>query len=233
MIAAILPPCVASHEAYDDSEDGRLLPEESGIVARAHESRRRSFTTARVCAHRALSELGLGSDVILADEHGAPSWPAGIVGSITHCAGYRAAAVARSEALLCIGIDAEPNENVPCRVLSRLASAEERNAIDELISLDSSTAWDRLLFSAKEAVYKAWYPVTKRPLDFDKIAVRFGSVGSFEARLLVLGPEMPGHCLAGLAGQWIAENGCDHRGQRATSGRTHGQSGFRPTHRPV
>lgn len=208
MIADILPLCAASYEAYNDRDHAVLLPEESAIVAGASEPRRRRFATARVCAHRALSELGLSPVAILADEHGAPCWPTGIVGSITHCAGYRAAAVARGEALLCIGIDAEPNENVPCRVLSRLASHEERNAIDELISLDPSTAWDRLLFSAKEAVYKAWYPLTGRVLDSKQVTIVFDPIGgSFEGRLLVSGPGTHSRWLTGFTGRWLVENG--------------------------
>ncbi len=208
MLADILPLCAASCEAYDDLDDAVVLPEEKALVERAHEARRSRFATARVCAHRALSDLGLDPVAILADEHGAPCWPAGIVGSITHCAGYRAAAVARSETLLCIGIDAEPNKNVPPRVLSRLASDEERDAVYELISMDPSTAWDRLLFSAKEAVYKAWYPLTSRLLDLNEVTIAFDpSEGSFESRLLVPGPETHNGCLTGFTGRWSVNDG--------------------------
>jgi 4'-phosphopantetheinyl transferase EntD len=177
------------------------------MVARASESRRREFTTARGCARRALFEFGLGSVAILADqEHGAPIWPTGIVGSITHCAGYRAAVVARSDALSCIGIDAEPNENLPWRVLSRIASDQEREMVCDLLSSCPQIAWDRLLFSAKEAVYKAWHPLTQRWLGSRETSVIFDPVaGSFAARLLVPGPEMSGYCLAGFAGRWLFE----------------------------
>jgi 4'-phosphopantetheinyl transferase EntD len=208
MIADILPLCVASREAYSDPDDAVLLPEENAIVARALESRRRTFTTARVCARHALAELGLSPVAILADQRGAPCWPTGIVGSITHCAGYRAAAVARREALLCVGIDAEPNKNVPCRVISRLASDAEREAVDGLISSHPSTAWDRLLFSAKEAVYKAWYPLTSRRLDFKEVTIIFDPIaGSFEARLLVPGAEMHNRCLTRFTGRWLVKDG--------------------------
>jgi 4'-phosphopantetheinyl transferase EntD len=208
MIAAILPPCAASYEAYSDTDDAVLLPEENAIVARASESRRRRFTTARACARHALSELGQSPVPILADQRGAPCWPTGIVGSITHCAGYRAAAVAKSEAVLCIGIDAEPNESLPRGVLQRIASDEERVGIHELVASEPRIAWDRLLFSAKEAVYKAWYPLTGRWLDFKEAAVVFDPVAvSFRVQLLVPGPRVFDQGLAGYAGRWIAENG--------------------------
>jgi enterobactin synthetase component D / holo-[acyl-carrier protein] synthase len=50
---------------------------------------------------------------ILPGPAGEPGWPPGVTGSITHCPGYRACAVARTEDLAAIGIDAEPDEELP------------------------------------------------------------------------------------------------------------------------
>src|SRR5215207_4316780 len=125
MIEAILPGTVASVEAFQDPPDGRLFPQEEAIIARAVERRRREFTTARMCAHAALTKLGLTPVPILRGERNAPVWPAGVVGSITHCAGYRAAVVAHSSDLTAIGIDAEPNAPLPAGVLDAIALPRE------------------------------------------------------------------------------------------------------------
>ncbi|MBN1173619.1 MAG: 4'-phosphopantetheinyl transferase, partial [Micromonosporaceae bacterium] len=90
MIEAILPPLVASAELFHDPPDARMLPEEAPLVARAVPRRRAEFTTGRHCARLALASLGVEPAAILAGPDRAPRWPAGIVGTITHCDGYRA-----------------------------------------------------------------------------------------------------------------------------------------------
>ena len=94
MIEKILPAGVASAEVFADLPDAVLFPQEASALATAVEKRRREFATGRACARRALDDLGIAPSAILPGERGAPQWPPGIVGSITHCAGYRAAAVA-------------------------------------------------------------------------------------------------------------------------------------------
>ncbi|HEY6480768.1 MAG TPA: 4'-phosphopantetheinyl transferase, partial [Streptosporangiaceae bacterium] len=113
MIEEILPPSVAAAEEFGDRPDAVLFPEEEAVIGRAIEKRRREFTTARACARAALARLGQPPVAILPGERGAPGWPPGIVGSITHCAGYRAAAVARVSQVLAIGLDAEPDLPLP------------------------------------------------------------------------------------------------------------------------
>ena len=95
MIADILPSPVAAEEAFDDAGEVVLFPEEQAVIANAVDKRRLEFTTARACARVALGKLGLPPVPIVPGPRGAPRWPAGVVGSITHCAGYRACAVAR------------------------------------------------------------------------------------------------------------------------------------------
>ncbi len=117
MLAELLPPEVAAAEVFYDPPGLGLYPEEEACVARAVEGRRREFTTVRHCARAALARLGVGPSAITKGDRGAPRWPEGVVGSMTHCAGYRGAAVARTADLTAIGIDAEPNEPLPAGVL--------------------------------------------------------------------------------------------------------------------
>lgn len=208
MIAEILPQSVVSAEAYRDPDGLFLFPEEELVVSRAVESRRRAFTTGRACARRALAGLGLSPVAISPDKRGAPRWPAGVVGSITHCDGYRAAAVAWAQKVICVGIDAEPHGSLPEGVLRRIASAQEQTWLRELTATHPGISWDRLLFSAKEAVYKAWYPLTGRRLDFMEALVAFDVVhGTFGARLLVPGLTVAGRQLTGFPGRWFVGDG--------------------------
>ena len=108
MIEEILPDGAIAVEARDDSADAALFPEEEALLASAIEKRRREFATGRMCAHSALQQLGYPAGAILRGSRGEPLWPEGVVGSITHCDGYRAAAVARSQEIVTLGIDAEP-----------------------------------------------------------------------------------------------------------------------------
>ena len=100
MISEILPAGVECAEAFGDPPEAALFPAEEALLARAVQKRRREFATGRHCARSALGALGVGPAPILPGQAGAPQWPSGIVGSITHCAGYRAAAVARASEVL-------------------------------------------------------------------------------------------------------------------------------------
>lgn len=68
--------------------------------------------------------------------------------------------------------------------------------------------WDRILFCAKESVYKAWFPLTHRWLNFTDAHVDIDPAsGTFGARLLVKGPVVNGAVLDGFSGQWLVGNG--------------------------
>ncbi|WP_433873282.1 4'-phosphopantetheinyl transferase family protein [Saccharopolyspora sp. CA-218241] len=168
MIERILPPEVRVAEAREDPPDVALFPAEEALVRRAVDKRRREFGTGRWCARRALRELGVADAPLLRDERGAPRWPDGVLGSITHCDGYRAAAVVRAGRWRALGIDAEPDSPLPGGVGEVIALPEERRA---LAALGTDLPWDRILFSAKESVYKAWYPLTRAWLEFEQARV--------------------------------------------------------------
>jgi hypothetical protein len=93
MLGMILPANVESEERFGEAPGGVLFPEEEKIIAHAVEARRREFATVRVCARACLARLGYAQVPILPGVGGTPTWPAGVQGSMTHCAGYAAAAV--------------------------------------------------------------------------------------------------------------------------------------------
>jgi 4'-phosphopantetheinyl transferase EntD len=208
VIEAILPATVAVAEARNDDAAVDLFPLEEAIVAGAVERRRRKFATARACAHRALALLGAEPGPVGAGARGEPLWPDGVVGTIAHCRGYRGCAVARAAELVTIGVDAEPHEALPNGLIDDLARAEEREWLAELARTEPEVHWDRLLFSAKEAVYKAWYPLAERWLGFEDAVLTVDPRGrTFSARLLVEGPAVAGRELSGFDGRWLVDEG--------------------------
>ncbi|WP_173476392.1 4'-phosphopantetheinyl transferase superfamily protein [Streptomyces sp. 150FB] len=209
MIDEILPPQVMSVARTDDVTVPDLFPEEEALIERAVLKRRLEFTTARHCARRALARLGLPPAPLLRDERGAPRWPEGTVGSMTHCDGFRAAAVARRSEIATLGIDAEPHGELPDGVREVVTVNGELALLERLAADHPEIHWDRLLFSAKESVYKAWYPVTKRWLDFTEAELTIDVPGrGFTARLLVPGFELPGHgTVKEFDGRWTVRDG--------------------------
>lgn len=203
----IVPRCVAVVDTFGD-RDTDLYPEEQAAVARAVDKRRREFTTVRACAREAMARLGVAPAPIVPGPHGAPTWPAGVIGSMTHCQGYRASALALRRDVLTIGIDAEPDAPLPDGVLSSVALDSEVAALGRLAATHPGVAWDRLLFSAKESVYKAWFPLTGKWLDFAEAEISFApETREFTARLLVPGPETPAGRLDGFSGRWLTRQG--------------------------
>lgn len=207
MIAGILPAGVVAVEAFDDEVDAPLFPAEEAMVRNAVDKRRREFATVRRCAREAMAVLGRPAVPVLTGERGAPMWPDGLVGSMTHCAGYRAAVLADATVIRTVGIDAEPDEPLPPGVLDSIALPQERERLDRLRSADPRVHWDRLLFSAKESVYKAWFPMTRRWLDFEEATVTIDpGAGRFDARLLTRA-EVDGRPLTGFTGRFLATRG--------------------------
>jgi 4'-phosphopantetheinyl transferase EntD len=278
MIEEILPAEVISAEAFDDTADAYLFPEEQAVIVNAVQARRREFGTVRRCAREALAALGYPPAPLLPGQERAPQWPAGIVGSMTHCTDYRAAvadarrarapaavavgaavavagvatvsakdfgretdkillhrgaaarsgaaeatlrqktggpcgdyraaAVGRGSVVQTIGIDAEPNLPLPDGVLDLVSLPQERRALAELRRAGDRVQWDRLLFSCKESVYKAWYPLARRWLGFEDAMVSIDPVAAaFTARILVPGPVIGGEELRGFRGRWLARDG--------------------------
>jgi 4'-phosphopantetheinyl transferase EntD len=182
ILRKILPATVASAEQIG-MLSGSLLNEEVTILGRNAAPRRKAeFAAGRTCGRQAMRVLGLPEMPILRGDDRQPLWPEGIVGSITHCDGYCAAAVGRAADFSAIGIDAENNEPLPANVLGAVAFGDELEWVHSLPPV--GVCWDRLLFSIKEAVYKAWYPRERRWLDFDQVSVALDiEKTTFQARI--------------------------------------------------
>jgi 4'-phosphopantetheinyl transferase EntD len=206
LIGSVVPEA-ASAEMHADVPEPTMFAAEAACVASAPAGRRREFATVRCCARAALRRIGVVGVPILPDEQRVPRWPAGVVGSMTHCEGYRAAAVARSAELGGIGIDAEPHGPIPDDSLELLLRDEERAALPTLADAEPRLHWDRIAFCAKEAVFKAWFPLTRRWLDFADVSTTVDPDGTFAARLLVRGVRVGDSDLEAFAGRWVVDRG--------------------------
>lgn len=204
MIHELLPVGVSARERIGPGDtDIQLFAQEAAVVARAVGTRRREFAAVRGCARQALAEIGVAAVPLLPGDHGAPQWPPGVVGSMTHCAGYCAAAVARSSEFRGIGIDAEPNRPLPPGVLAQIASPAEVLQLPTLRAERPDVCWDTLLFCVKESVFKVWFPLHLCWLGFLDVTVHLDLIpGSFSIDFLPSAPAATDRQLDRMIGRW-------------------------------
>ena len=156
-------PAGAVASVWDGGDPPELYPDEASAVARAVPSRRTEFSLGRACARRALAELGIPALSIPVGASRQPVWPDGFVGSITHTVGLTASVAAPTFRIAAIGLDAEPAHPLPDEVRRLvLTPSEMRQGVP---------VEETVIFSAKEAVYKALFPRGGRWLDFLDVEV--------------------------------------------------------------
>lgn len=201
LLRKVVPEGVVTAESREDL-DVELFSEELGYVQGAVPARRAEFATARHLARVALRSIGASAPPIHKGLRGEPVWPPQISGSITHCDGFRGAAVMWALPGRSVGIDAEPSEPLPSDILPYVASGAERRKLQELGSRDGTFPWGRILFSAKESIFKAQYPLTSMALDFLDVQTTLSASGVFEWSSYV-----PGAPLTQGKGRWFDDDG--------------------------
>ena len=154
-------------------QDFRLLPEEQAIAESFDSQKRRAeFILGRKCAHEALSIFGLESEPILRNpETREPCWPNSVWGSITHSSGFAAVAVGLKKEIKGVGIDLESfSRSVDFKISRHVCVDSELEWLESLPTGQSNRAL-RIIFSAKESIFKCIYPRTKTYLSFKDAAV--------------------------------------------------------------
>ena len=149
-----------------------LLPGERHALAEVGEQRSAEFSSGRRVARTALQGVGL-YDVAIGRRGRAPAWPSCVVGSIAHSRELAIALVGRRARYAAIGVDVEPLGRATRRVAERVLSERERSRL-------ADDSWQTLLFSAKEAVYKAVNPLAGEFLEFRDVEIAAGD-GRFTA----------------------------------------------------
>ena len=133
--------------------------------------RQREFAAGRSCAAVLLNRWNVVEEVGVAKDR-SPIWPDGFVGSISHTDRWVWAAVAKSEDRPAIGIDTEIVVSPEtCDMLDSDIVTESERLVIESLGLSPQVAFT-LAFSAKEAFYKCWYPVTNSFFEFKQVAIQ-------------------------------------------------------------
>ena len=168
---------VRAAELRGDGDPQQLFPEERTGQERWVARRVSEYSAGRQCAHLALRELGVEPQPLLAQSDRRPRWPEGCAGSITHCRGFAAAAVARTSVLRSLGMDAELAGAVDASLWPRVLGAAERTWVGQLPDAVQPLA-ATLVFSAKESFYKCQYPITGHWLEFQEARVTVTPAGA-------------------------------------------------------
>lgn len=179
-LAQLLPPYVWVKDSVE-SLDEPLFPGEEVAVLDAFPARRAEFRTGRALARRALRAAGVRPQAILTGPRGAPQWPTGLVGSITHCAGYCAAVLARTDRLAGIGVDAERRTVLTLAETGVVTTALERQ---RALETHLPPEWSLHAFCAKEAAFKSVPAGLEQPTDPTDIEVNLDyQTGAFTATI--------------------------------------------------
>ncbi len=172
MINNLLPNNIACETLYEGTQN--LFVHETEVASIQHASKKRitEFLNGRHCAHKALIKLGYTKKTaILQGAKREPLWPESIVGSITHCKGYFAAVVCYNKLIKGIGIDAETNIDVSKKIAITIQTEKEIFTNSILYKQIPNLHLNKLIFSAKESVFKFLYPIVKHAIKFKDVEI--------------------------------------------------------------
>ncbi|MCG7494058.1 4'-phosphopantetheinyl transferase [Thalassobius sp. Cn5-15] len=173
-----------------------LMAPEQPAVTNAIPKRQIEFAAGRAAARMALADINMPPQAIPQAADRSPVWPAGIMGSISHCANLCVAVACPMSVWRAVGVDIENTAPLEKEAWSIILTSREQRALVQL------PFWRRaqqvkVLFSIKEAVYKAQYPLTHQLCDFqaldvtldgDRFAARFNQqLGSFQTGFVATG----------------------------------------------
>ena len=148
-----------------EGDEAHLLPAEAYSIAARQPAMRRASGAARWIAHGLLADIGINDFALLRTPSGPPAWPDGITGSLAHDDDMAVVAVTPVGHISSLGIDVEPAQPLPEDIFALVATpADQTDAADRHLA-------GRILFAAKEAVYKAVYPLDREVLGYEDITV--------------------------------------------------------------
>ena len=166
-----------------DADEARLHADEVALLGpNAVDRRRRYFALGRAAAHDALGELGIDGVAVGRGAAGEPVWPRGVVGAIAHAGDVAVGLVGWTREYAGLGVDVEELARGPSPRAARLVC---RPAEMEWADVESGTRRLTMLFSAKEAVFKAVFPLERVWLGFGDAELTWVPERcGFDARLL-------------------------------------------------
>ncbi len=165
--AAFFPPEVVMVTATPEMWESPVLEAEEQLISQAIRKRQREFRAGRHCAHTALQKLGLPRQAVLRDANRAPLWPEGYLGSISHCQELCIAACAKQHPIISLGLDVEPLKPLKPGLEKYIHTTAETAYLESF----SPRLPERLVFSAKESLYKCFYPLLETFFGFHAVEI--------------------------------------------------------------
>jgi 4'-phosphopantetheinyl transferase EntD len=169
-LAALFPAGAVAAQMHGSASSEYLRQDEIRSISHCSDIRINDFSAGRVCARRALKELGIEGFSLLSARDRQPVWPAGITGSITHTEGYSAAVVIRQGRVRSIGVDAEAVGAVHEGLWPRICTAAELESLRSFARPERDVR-AALIFTAKEAFYKSQFPLAAEWIGFGDVAI--------------------------------------------------------------
>jgi len=169
-LRALFPQGALAAELRGSGDPNALYPDEARHLQKAVRKRLEEFAAGRLCARLLLHEFGIDQFAIEVGADRQPLWPQGLVGSITHTAGFCAAVAAPKKCLRSVGIDTELSGSVKPELWRGICTASETTWLRSLPESEQHSA-ATLIFSAKEAFYKCQFAVTHERLGFGDVSL--------------------------------------------------------------
>ncbi|MES9860268.1 MAG: 4'-phosphopantetheinyl transferase superfamily protein [Candidatus Thiodiazotropha sp. LLP2] len=165
-LAQLFPSNAVIVKAHASMWNTPLCKEEEALIEAAVEKRQKEFRAGRHAAHQALEQLNAPWHPLLREDNRQPIWPPGYIGSITHCRDACVAVCAKSKDLIGLGVDVEPLEPLPKGVDRYIHTAVDSETMRSIEILP-----ERLIFSAKESIYKCYHPLIGQHMGFQSVSL--------------------------------------------------------------
>ena len=134
--------------------------------------RRREFEAGRFYARLALTSIGCSEAALPRGADRAPIWPAGFVGSISHCEGFCGAIAAKQNDFISVGLDIDTAWPIEHDLHDLIGTKDEIDIAENALP-SSRGIIAKMIFVAKEAVFKAYWPKTHHFLEFGDVRIDF------------------------------------------------------------
>jgi phosphopantetheine--protein transferase-like protein len=169
-IKHLFPAPVKTYCCLVQDHTENLHSEERIIISKAIDKRRYEFSAGRLCARKALKQLGIDNCILTQDENGESMWPEQITGTISHSKKWAAAAVSTTKDIMAIGFDIETINRISSDILKRIITEKEKELLDKKDKQDAQI-YAALIFGAKEAIYKALSKLYSKTLRFKDVSI--------------------------------------------------------------
>jgi len=142
-----------------------LLSAEAACIHNVAPKRRAEFSTGRQCARAALQQMGMTHFPLLPGKNREPIWPEHITGSLSHSHYIAGVCVALKTYHQAIGMDIEAIRPLKYDLSKHICTEEEQSWLTQNNRYTMNIRLI-LLFSLKEAIYKAYYQLGGVKLGF-------------------------------------------------------------------